>query len=503
MAVKLPDELQQTPATQPKQTQGNVGSSQVTGSNGSSGGSSYSTSFSATVPAELPEVPKTQLPEQLAAAAGSVETPVVPDAPDLRPELDRWLAAAQQQANNQVDYATETGIRELQRAQEDAQPEFQKQRNQIAIDEQRALDNQALYAETRGDRGGIGQAQYNSIQNTAMQNRLQVQQQQTKLATDTARQIADLRARGEFEKADKALELTQSYLSQLMQLEQWAANYNMDAAQFRWSIEQWKADYEVQLAQILEDQRQWEASYGLQRANFLQGQYEWTQQFQQAQEQWEYEKQQDQQKTLAGAGEALLSAGIMPSDSQLAAMGMTRDQARSYISAILLAQTAGSSNSGRGGSGGGGSGGSGGSGSGGGGDGGDNPIAPVTEPKTPKISDRDKTAIRLSQNPKGIVGASLASALANLGKTGGNGNGNGYANEKHSTPITYHGKKYYTVSDLMTAMQKDRPTTFEFKTLSAQLYSSWGYYLGGSSSPGGAGGNQYNSGQNYNLNMNQ
>ncbi len=48
---------------------------------------------------------------------------------------------------------------------------FQTQRDQIEGETLNALDNSALYAETRGDRGGIGQAQYNTIQATAAQNR--------------------------------------------------------------------------------------------------------------------------------------------------------------------------------------------------------------------------------------------------------------------------------------------------------------------------------------------
>ena len=264
-------------------------------------------------------------PSTLSQSISGIHIPAVdvPDAPDLRPELEQWLTAAQQQAQNQVDYATQTGIDQLQRAYEDALPQYQQMRNQVSADEQKALDNQALYAEARGDRGGIGQAQYNAIQNTAAQNRLQVNQAQTKLATDTSRGIADLRAKGEFEKADKMLELTQTYLSQLMSLEQWAAQYNLSAAQFKRSIDEWNADFQMKAAQVLEDQRQWE-----------------------------YGAAQDRDKTLANAGEALLSAGIMPSDSQLAAMGMTKDQARNYITTVQLsmAGSGGSSSGGGGGS---------------------------------------------------------------------------------------------------------------------------------------------------------
>ena len=77
------------------------------------------------------------------------------------------------------------------------------------------MDNAALYAELRGDRGGIGLAQYNAVQNAAEENRLAVDAAQIKMATDTDRQIADLRTQGEFAKAKQVLEISQAYLQQL------------------------------------------------------------------------------------------------------------------------------------------------------------------------------------------------------------------------------------------------------------------------------------------------
>ena len=165
--------------------------------------------------------------------------------------LAQIIDAARQQQIGQIDYTTQQGITELQRAEEDAAPQFQTMRNQIAANEQTALDNQALYAEMRGDRGGIGQAQYGSIQNTAATNQLTVNREQTKLSTDTARQIADLRAQGEFKKADALLELTQSYLSQLMQLKQWAAETNVGIDEFNIGVEQWEEEFRMKAKEIL------------------------------------------------------------------------------------------------------------------------------------------------------------------------------------------------------------------------------------------------------------
>lgn len=255
--------------------------------------------------------------------------------------LEQWYQNAQQQQQNTIDFGTNQAILELLRTKQDADAQYQEQRNQIAIDEAKAKDNQALYAESRGDKGGIGAAQYDAIMNTAAQNRLAVNSAQTKLATDTSRQIADLRAQGEYEKADALLTLSQQYLSQLMSLEQWAAEYNLSVAQFNASLKQWQAEYDLKVADLL-------GSYNGQKTMSAK-QFEFTQQ------QYQDSLKADQEKKLASAGEILLAAGIMPSASQLAAMGMTTTEAQSYITAqkVAAAATKGKSGSRSTGSGGG------------------------------------------------------------------------------------------------------------------------------------------------------
>lgn len=163
---------------------------------------------------------------------------------------DRQNQAAQKQAKAQVDHAVQQGVNELTRAEEDAQEQFQTQQNQVDIDEAKALDNQALYAEARGDRGGIGQAQYGHIQATAMNNRRAINTARTKLSTDTQRQIADLRAQGEFQKADAVLQLAQTYLGQLMDLQKWGAEFTMQEAQFNEQIRQWDEEFKMRQAEI-------------------------------------------------------------------------------------------------------------------------------------------------------------------------------------------------------------------------------------------------------------
>lgn len=169
---------------------------------------------------------------------------------DTHPEeemLGQITDLQSQQAILNADNTVKNGIAELQRVMQDAQRQYQTQRDQIAMDEQRALDNQALYNEARGDRGGIGRAQYNTIQNTAATNRLTVQQEQTQLATDTARQVADLRSQGEFEKANQLLNISQKYLSELMDLYHWAKETNVSIDEFNLQVAQWEENFKLSL----------------------------------------------------------------------------------------------------------------------------------------------------------------------------------------------------------------------------------------------------------------
>ena len=221
----------------------------------------------------------------------------------MQANLEAWREAAARQAEARIDAAVSSGVSELERAEEAAQRQYQVQRDQTAADEANALDNAALYAELRGDRGGIGQAQYNAIQNTAAENRLAVNEAQTEMAAQTQRQITQLRAQGELEKADKLLEISQSYLKQLISLEQWAAEYNLSAAKFQQTVREWENEFALSASKVT-------GSY--------QGEDTLTVR--------EYGRQ-----LLAESGEALLAAGVMPSAEQLEALGLTEAQARALM----------------------------------------------------------------------------------------------------------------------------------------------------------------------------
>lgn len=264
--------------------------------------------------------------------------PLEKNIPDWQTMLDEWRTTAQQQSANKIDYAVQKGVNDLQRAEEDAQQQFQEQRDQIAATEAVSKDNQALYAERRGDRGGIGAAQYDSIMNTAAQNQLKVNQAQTKLSTDTARQIADLRAQGEFQKADDLLQISQTYLSQLISLQQWAAEYGLSVDQFNKELEKWGYNYALQVANIT-------GYFGGQRT--LQGQqYD----FNQAAEMagltgfFNGEPTLAYRSQMAEAGLAAAQSGINPSESQMAALqelfGYTPEMVQGMVQTAQLAQQA-------------------------------------------------------------------------------------------------------------------------------------------------------------------
>ena len=170
---------------------------------------------------------------------------------DATGTLDLWQQSAMEQAAASRDNAVDQAVQALLKAQADARAQYQANRDQIEKDERNALDNAALYAETRGDRGGIGKSQYNQVQAQADANRQAVSNAQMQLASDTAQQIIKLRADGEFEKADDMMEISQTYLLKLLELEQWAARYNLDVEKFEESIRQWEKEYQLSLAKAL------------------------------------------------------------------------------------------------------------------------------------------------------------------------------------------------------------------------------------------------------------
>lgn len=244
----------------------------------------------------------------------------------MRSLLDQWKTAAETQKQQQIDYAAKEQEAALRQNLADSTKAYEAQRNQSDAEAARALDNSAFYAEARGDRGGIGQAQYQAIQAAALQNRARIREAQTRLASDTARQIAQLRAKGEFEKADALLQVGQDYLQQLIKLNQWDADWQDDQDKRRTALEQWQKNYELSRANVTGE---------LERApTFAARKYE--QQQRAAQEKQRLAQENRAQDQQADAAALLLKAGVVPDEKQLEALGLTSQQAKNYIQSLIL-----------------------------------------------------------------------------------------------------------------------------------------------------------------------
>ena len=248
--------------------------------------------------------------DKAANAAKAVMTNAQANVPYTNIKPIDYVDISQQKAEMKADYAVASGVEELKRNLQDAKGMYQTQRNQVDADEAKALDNQVLYAEARGDRGGIGKAQYGGIQNTAASNRAAVNSAEVKLTTDTNRQNADLRAKGEFEKADKVLEISNKYLTELQNLEKWAKEKNVGVQEFNTKLSEWQNEYALDVSKYLTDT---ELDAAKLSGVFPNG-----------------ATTADYRNTVnsryANAAKALIDAGIVPTEEQLSAMGWTPEQ---------------------------------------------------------------------------------------------------------------------------------------------------------------------------------
>lgn len=247
-------------------------------------------------------------------------------------DIKALYEAMQQQQQSQIDYSVQQAVQELQRAQEDAQKGFESQRNQVNIDEAQARDAEVLYAAARGDRGGITARQYNSISNTAARNRAAISDAQQKLSTDTARQIADLRAQGEFEKADALLQIAQQQLAQLWELQQYNDNLMMNEQQLAMQESALTGSYGGQL------------TLDAQLAN-----RDWAFQLDKYNQEFQYQTQQTEREWAYELAMQSIQAGIVPDASTLSAAGLSQDMANQLASAYKTALSAKSSSGGGGG----------------------------------------------------------------------------------------------------------------------------------------------------------
>ena len=257
----------------------------------------------------------------------SVKSGVQTAAQTMRGLLGEWKASAVTQKQQQIDQTTARQTEALEQNLADSAKAARLEQNQSEAEAARALDNAALYAAARGDRGGIGESQYQAIQAAALQNRARIRSAQSELAADTARQIAQLRAQGEFQKADALLEVGQSYLSQLIKLEQWDAEFQDKQEQQELALDQWRKNYELSRARVTGTMYDGSPTYAAKKAE---------QDRADALEKEQRAGQKQKTKQQADAAALLLKAGVVPDEEQLRALGLTAQQARSYIQSLVM-----------------------------------------------------------------------------------------------------------------------------------------------------------------------
>lgn len=335
----------------------------------------------------------------------------------LMPLIEDQYNAALRQAQLDIDYNTQGAVDQLNRALQDAQAGYDQAIAQSYVDQLKTQESQALYNQRNGDRGGIGYEQWSSVGNAYAKVRQSVAAEQRKLATDTARQITDLRAQGAYEEADALLTVTQNKL---------AAMYS-------------------ELTRMQEH----DAS---------------------------------EKSTLASYGETFLSAGIMPSDRMLDAMGLTKEEAKAYLRAF-------------------------GAGSGGGGSGSDD--VPYTPPAGQEYGTGAGLADDLFKRVYGSIARSISdgnygSAYAALDLYGydmnadqynqiasmfatrspsnengnGNSNGNGNGNGNLPAPSNYQMVAFMDhMNDLLKAGDRNAANAYltEFTSKFSMTFAQWNY----------------------------
>ena len=236
---------------------------------------------------------------------------------------DQYSKIAAQQAAS-VNDAVNQGASALTYMQNKVAPQLAKENLAAAqADRAEAIERRDGIEVNNGNRQRIGHSQYDIADNTYDQAREDIFQQQRQLELDLTRQISDLRSKGEYAKADAALQNAQQKFKQLY-------------------ADQMRADKNL-------------------RSN-----YEYGTKLKREDEAITREDERLNTKWLRSLGESFLQRGVMPSDGMLEAMGLDKDTAQLYINAVL----------GMYGYGGGGGGGRGRSGGGSGGSGGDEIVDP-------------------------------------------------------------------------------------------------------------------------------
>lgn len=157
---------------------------------------------------------------------------------------------------------------------------------------------ESAIAQNNGNRQQIGSSQYGVAENAYDQQRASIESARQQLQTDVSRQVADLKAQGKYEDANAALQAAQEKFRQLYE-DQLRIDSNL------------RSNYEYQTGLRREDEAISREEAEIQR------------QQSEADKEWNRE-----------LGEYLLSHGVVPSETILAAMGLDSTAAKLYADTL-------------------------------------------------------------------------------------------------------------------------------------------------------------------------
>ena len=215
-------------------------------------------------------------------------------------EIERQYAEAEKRLSASVDAATQAAVEKEKENARQRERELDAERDRIEIEGAQAKDASALYSELRGERGGIGRAQYDSVMNETARERAALGRARLELAASAARNIASLQAEGEYEKAEKLMKLAQEKLADVAKERRWAAEYGSEQLQLSAKLNQWLAEFETDAVKITGRQPDGELTL-------------------------------EAKRQLAALGRAMLDKGMVPNAEQLEAMGITEAAAREFV----------------------------------------------------------------------------------------------------------------------------------------------------------------------------
>lgn len=207
--------------------------------------------------------------------------------------------------NSLADNAVQQGVQQLQAMEAAANNAYSKTEQNALRDYREMLDTRSGIEQANGNRQQIGESQYGTPEN-AYGNALDaIRASQAQMTRDVARQVADLRDQGDYQKANALLQAAQASLTQ-----QYADAIRRD--------NNLRSNYEYLTANDREDA-------AIAR-----------------------EQSATDKAWLREIGMTLLQRGVMPDSATLEAMGISSTTARSIITRV---QTIGSGGGGGGGSG--------------------------------------------------------------------------------------------------------------------------------------------------------